>query len=148
MPHEVIDHLHCKAWQENASTRLSILNRWREEIPDELVHPHDMPDNANNDDTTDDDSSYHPKDDASSLPSMNELETESIAPIQAAPDEPKPIGVEVEDDNIQIKRVDDDNRTVVAEPNRKCFKRTLSRLLAVALRMYLTLHLLLFAQSM
>ena len=32
--------------------------------------------------------------------------------------------------------------------NRKCFKRTLSRLLAVALRMYLTLHLLLFAQSM
>ena len=32
--------------------------------------------------------------------------------------------------------------------NRKCFKRTLSRLLAVALRMYLTLHLLLFAQLM
>ena len=32
--------------------------------------------------------------------------------------------------------------------NRKCFKRTLSRLLAVALRMYLTLHLLLFGQSM
>ena len=32
--------------------------------------------------------------------------------------------------------------------NRKCFKRTLSRLLAVALRMYLTLHLPLFAQSM
>ena len=32
--------------------------------------------------------------------------------------------------------------------NRKYFKRTLSRLLAVALRMYLTLHLQLFAQSM
>ena len=32
--------------------------------------------------------------------------------------------------------------------NRKCFKRTLSRLLAVALRMYLTLHLQLFGQSM
>ena len=32
--------------------------------------------------------------------------------------------------------------------NRKCSKRTLSRLLVVALRMYLTLHLLLFAQSM
>ena len=32
--------------------------------------------------------------------------------------------------------------------NRKCSKRTLSRLLAVALRMYLTLHLLLFEQSM
>ena len=32
--------------------------------------------------------------------------------------------------------------------NRKCFKTTLSRLLAVALRMYLTLHLLLSAQSM
>ena len=32
--------------------------------------------------------------------------------------------------------------------NRKCSKRTLSRLLAVALRMYLTLHLLLFGQSM
>ena len=32
--------------------------------------------------------------------------------------------------------------------NRKCSKRTLSMLLAVALRMYLTLHLLLFGQSM
>ena len=32
--------------------------------------------------------------------------------------------------------------------NIKCSKRTLSRLLAVALRMYLTLHLLLFGQSM
>ena len=32
--------------------------------------------------------------------------------------------------------------------NRKCSKRTLSRLLAVALRMYLTLHILLFGQSM
>ena len=35
-----------------------------------------------------------------------------------------------------------------AHSNRKCSKRTLSRLLAVALRMYLTLHLLLFEQSM
>ena len=86
MPCKVIDHVHCKARQENVSTRLSILNCWREEIPDELVHPHDMPDNANDDDTTDDDSLYHPEDDAGSLPSMNELETESVAPIQAAPD--------------------------------------------------------------
>ena len=34
------------------------------------------------------------------------------------------------------------------DDNRKCSKRTLSRLLAVALRMYLTLHLLLIEQSM
>ena len=34
------------------------------------------------------------------------------------------------------------------EGSRKCSKRTLSRLFAVALRMYLTLHLLLFGQSM
>ena len=40
-------------------------------------------------------SSNHPKDDAVSLPAMNELETESVAPIQAAPDELEPIGVEV-----------------------------------------------------
>ena len=73
-----------KAWQENVSTGLSILNHWREEILDELVHPIDMPDNVNDDDTTDDDSLYYPEDDAGSLPSMNELETESVAPIQAA----------------------------------------------------------------
>ena len=70
MPFEVIEHVHHKCWQENASMGLSILNHWREEIPDEPVHPHNMPDNANDDDTTDDDSSYHPEDDASSLPSM------------------------------------------------------------------------------
>ena len=37
---------------------------------------------------------------------------------------------------------------ILAGINRKCTKRTLSRLLVVALRMYLTLHLLLFEQSM
>ena len=116
IPCEVIDHVHFKAWQENTSTGLSILNRWREEIPDEPVHPHDMPNNTNNDDTTDNDSSYHPKDDAGSLPSRNELETESIAPIQAAPDEPEPIGVEVVNDNLQIEGVDYDRETIVTEP--------------------------------
>ena len=61
----------------------SILNHWREEFLDEPVRPH----NVNHDDTTDDDSSDNPKDDAVSLPAMNELETESVAPIQAAPDD-------------------------------------------------------------
>ena len=116
MPREVIDHVHHKAWQENASTGLSILNHWREEILDEPVHPHHMPDNANDDNTTDDDSSYHPEDDAGSLPAMNKLETESIAPIQAAPDEPEPIGVKVMNDNLQIEGVDDDNETVITQP--------------------------------
>ena len=78
MPHEVIDHIHRKAWQENMSTGLSILNHWREEIPDEPVHPNDMPNPAGDNNTTDDDSSYHPEDEAGSLPSLNELETESI----------------------------------------------------------------------
>ena len=64
----------------------------------------------------DEDSSYHPEDDASSLPSMNDLETESIAPIQAAPDELEPIGVEAVNDNLQIEGVDYDNDTIVAEP--------------------------------
>ena len=116
MPREVIDHVHHKAWQENASTGLSILNHWREEIPDEPVHPHDMPDNANDNDTTNDDSLYHQKNDGDSLPAMNELETESVAPIQAAPDELEPIGVEVVNDDLQIKGVDYDNETIVTEP--------------------------------
>ena len=115
MPHEVIDHVHHKAWQENTSTGLSILNHWREQILDEPVHPDNMPNNANDDDTTDDDSSYHPDEDVGSLTSMNELETESIAPIQAAPNEPEPIGEEVVNDNLQIKG-DYDNETIIAEP--------------------------------
>ena len=44
------------------------------------------------------------------------IPTESIAPIQAAPDEPEPIGVEVVNDDLQIKGVDYDNETVVDEP--------------------------------
>ena len=111
MPHEVIDHIHRKAQQENASTRLSILNHWREEIPDEPVDPHDMPNPLGDNDTTDEDSSYHPMDEAGSLPSLNKLETESVAPIQATLDELEPIG------DLQFRGVDYDNDIVAAELN-------------------------------
>ena len=67
MPHEVIDLIHHKAWHENASTGLSILNHWREEKPDEQVHPNDSPNPAVDNETLDDDSSYHPKDGRGSL---------------------------------------------------------------------------------
>ena len=56
------------------------------------------------DNTTDDDSSYHPEDDVGSIPSMYELETESIAPIEAAPHDPEPIGLQVVNDNLKIER--------------------------------------------
>ena len=67
------------------------------------------------DNTTDDDSSYHPEDDVGSIPSMYELETESIAPIEAAPHDPEPIGLQVVNDNLQIEGVDYDNETIVTE---------------------------------
>ena len=70
------------------STWLSILNHWREEIPD----------------------------DPNSLPSTNELKTESIVPIQAALDEPEPIGVEAVIDDLQTKGVNYENETIIAEP--------------------------------
>ena len=52
-----------------------------------------------------------------------------------------------DNDNIE-DFVKGENKKNSKENNRKCSKRPLSRLLAVALRMYLTLHLLLFEQSM
>ena len=116
MPCEVIDHVHCKAQQENASTGLSILNHWREEILDEPVHLNDDTDNVDNNNTNDDDSSHHPDDDADSLPITNELETESVTPIQTVPDEPGPVDVEMVNDNLQSKGVDHDNKTVIADP--------------------------------
>ena len=111
MPCEVIDHIHCKVQQDNASTGLSILNCWREKILDEPVHPHNMNNPEGHNDTMDDDSSYHPKDEGGSLPSLNKFETESIAPIQATPDEPEPI------DDLQIEGVDYDNDTIIVEPD-------------------------------
>ena len=108
---EVIDHIHCKAWQENASTGLSILNHKREEILDEPVHPHNMPEPAGDNDTMDADSSYHPKDEAGSSPSLNKLETEFIAPIQVTPDELEPI------DDHQVDGVEYGNDTIIIEPN-------------------------------
>ena len=47
---------------------------------------------------------------------MNKLETESVTPIQEAPDELEPIGVEVVNDNLQLEGVDYDNEIVIAEP--------------------------------
>ena len=119
MPCEVIDHIQHKAWQENVSTRLSILNCWREEIPDELVQPHNMPDPAEDDATPDDDSSYHPKDKERSLSSPHELDSESIAPIEASPAEPDLIddlpteGVEHDHD---LNAIEPDDETIVTEP--------------------------------
>ena len=107
---------HCKAQEENESTGISILGPWREEIPDEHVHPHNMTDSTNDNDTTNDYSSYHSEDDADSLPAMNKLETESVGPIQAVPDELEPIGVEVVNENLQIEGVDYDNKTIITEP--------------------------------
>ena len=88
MPCEVIDHVHHKAWQESASTGLSILNCWREEIPGELVHPNNSPDPAEDDKTLDDDSSYHPRDRGGSLSSPHGLNSESFTLIEASPAEP------------------------------------------------------------
>ena len=90
MPHEVIDHIHHKTQQENASTRLSTLNHWREDIPDEPDHPKNSPDPAEDHKTPDDDSSYHPKDEGG-LSSPHELDSESIAPIKASSAELDPI---------------------------------------------------------
>ena len=53
MPCEVIDHIHHKAQQENANTGLSILNHWREDIPDDPVHPNDLPNPAEEEETPD-----------------------------------------------------------------------------------------------
>ena len=60
--------------------------------------------------------------------------------------------MEVAQNDSQINRTNELHKMIMEDKmmshNRKCSKRTLSRLLAVALRMYLPLHLLLFGQSM
>ena len=91
MPHEVIDHIHCKAQHENTSTGLSILNHWREDIPDEPVHPNDLPNRMEDGETPDDDSLYHPEDKDGSSSSPHELDSESVVPIEASLAELDPI---------------------------------------------------------
>ena len=113
MPCEVIDHIHHKAWQENASTRLSILNRWREDILDELVHPNDSPNPAEDDETLDDDSSYHPEDKGGSLSSPHELDSVSVAPIDASSAELDPI------EDVLTEGVEHDHEPDAIEPNDK-----------------------------
>ena len=118
MPREVIDHIHHKAQQENASTRLSILNHWREDIPDEPVHPNDLPNPAEDDKTPDDDSLYHPEDEGDSLSSPHELNSESVAPIEASSAELDPIkdvpteGVEHDH---EPDAIEPDDETVITE---------------------------------
>ena len=118
MPHEVIDHIHSKAWQENASTRLSILNCWREDILDEPVHPNDLPDPAENDESPDDDSSYHRKDEGGSLSLPHELDSESIAPIEASSSEPdliEDVLTEGVEHDHEPDAIEPDDETVITE---------------------------------
>ena len=84
MPHKVIEHIHRKARQENASTGLSILNCWREDIPDEPVYSNTSFDPAEDDNTLDDDSSYHPEEEDGSSSSPHKPDSESVAPVKAS----------------------------------------------------------------
>ena len=119
MPREVIDHIHHKAHQENSSTGLSILNRWREDILDELSYPNDLLDPAEDDKTPDDDSLYHPEDEDGSSSSPHELDSESIAPVEASLAELDPIeaipteGVE---HHHEPDAVEPDDETIVTQP--------------------------------
>ena len=118
MPHEVIDHIHRKARQENASTGLSILNCWREDILDELVHPNDSPDPMEDDETQDDESLYHPEDEDVSSSSPHKLDSESIAPIEASSAEPdliEAVVTEGVEDLHESDTVEQDDKTVATE---------------------------------
>ena len=119
MPREAIKHIHHKAWQENASTRLTILNRWREDILDEPVYSNNLFDPAEDDENPDDDSSYHPEEEDGLSSSPHELDSESVAPVKASSVELDPIediqteGVE---HHPQPDAVKPDDNTVISQP--------------------------------
>ena len=119
MPCEVIEHIHHKAWQENASTGVSILNCWREDILDEPVYPNDSFDPVEDDNTLDDDSLYHPQEEDGSSSPPHEPDSESVAPIEASLVEPDPIEViqtEGVEHHPQPDTIEPDDETVVTQP--------------------------------
>ena len=119
MPHEEIEHIHHKAQQENASTGLSILNCWREDILDDPVYSNDSFDPAEDDDTPDDDSSYCPEEEEGSSSLPHELDSESVAPVEALsvePDPTKDIKTEGVEHHPQPDTIEPDDETVITQP--------------------------------
>ena len=111
MSHGVIDLIHHKSRQENTITGLSILNHWREEIPDGPVHSNDLSNPAEDDETLDDDLSYHHKDGRGSLSSPHRLNSESVTPIEAS------LSVLDLIDNLPIEGVEHDQDPDAVEPD-------------------------------